>query len=89
MKLSDWRKQSGFTQKDVADAVGIDATMVSKYERELAKPTVFHLAIIQKITNNIVTVEDFLYGDEKAEVDKIDNKAPEASVYSDPCEASE
>ena len=50
------------TQKQVADAVGIDHTMVSKYERKLAKPTLHHLAIIHKLTNRQVTVEDFLYG---------------------------
>ncbi len=84
MKLSVWRATNNYTQKDVAKVVGVDSTMVSKYERGLAKPTIFHLAIIHRLTNKQVTVEDFLYGDETSKVNSVNYKSPKNTLYSGP-----
>ena len=81
MKLSCWRRHNKMTQKQVADAVGVDHTMVSKYERKLAKPTLDHLAIIHKLTNRQVTVEDFLYGTDGGDREAVgDHMASENTV---------
>jgi len=87
MKLSSWRKDNSITQKQVAAVIGVDTTMISKYERALAKPTLYHLALIHKLTNNQVTVEDFLYADEKAAVAENNCRPSENPVSSGTCSA--
>ena len=82
MKLSSWRKDNSVTQKQVAAVIGVDYTMISKYERRLAKPTLYHLALIHKLTNKQVTVEDFLYEDERIAVASNNCQSPKSSLPS-------
>lgn len=84
MDLRSWRRLNGFTQKQVAAVIGVDSTMISQYERKLAKPTLFHLAIIHTLTDRQVTVEDFLYGDEGSKVRSVDYPSSKNSIQSYP-----
>lgn len=72
LKLKEVRESKGFTQKELAEKIGIDFQSISRYERNLSNPTMeraMQIATVLECTlNDLVDIErymkdyhDFLY----------------------------
>lgn len=68
--LKQLREQRGLTQNDLAEAIGMHATHLSKYERNLASPSV---EVVKKLSEALdVSADLLIYGDAKQKAkDKI------------------
>lgn len=61
--LKQLRELKQLTQNELADLIGIHATHLSKYERNLASPSV---EVVKKLTEALdVTADQLIYGDAK------------------------
>ena len=69
-RLKDLRKQSGLTQVDVAEKLGISQPAYASWERGAKKPTQENLVKIAQILNVSV---DYLVGNLKEKSDELDN----------------
>lgn len=63
------RIESGYTQKDIADMLGVTDKAVSKWENGIAKPTTNNIKLLSTIYN--VSVEELLNGKDAIENKKI------------------
>lgn len=59
-RLARARAASGMTQRELAEAVGITWSQISRYEASKARP---RLAILMKLAENLGTTPEFLAGD--------------------------
>lgn len=75
-KLNSMRKNSGFTQEEVAVRLGISPQAVSKWENDLSCPDIMLLPEIAKLygksVDELLGTDDFNEADAKESV--IDNK---------------
>jgi len=61
--LKSIRETKGFTQNELAEAVSIHVVQLSKYERNLASPSV---EVVKRISEALeVTADELIYGDAK------------------------
>lgn len=60
MKIAEWRKIRGLSQAELSNRSGIDSNMISRYERNIAVPT---LETISRLALGLeVTVDELLNG---------------------------
>lgn len=69
-RLKKLRKDSGFTQVDVAEKLGISQPAYASWERGVKKPTQENLVKIAQILNVSV---DYLVGNSQETLDELDN----------------
>ena len=69
-RLKDLRKQTGLTQVDVAEKLGISQPAYASWERGVKKPTQDNLVKIPQILNVSV---DYLVGNSEENLDELDN----------------
>lgn len=60
MKLREFRNKHKKSQQEIADAIEVDVTTISKYESGDIKPSLSTMYLIQKYTNGAVLLEDFM-----------------------------
>lgn len=60
MHLSDYMAQKGLKDEDVAAAIGKNRVSVSRYRRNLIRPSWRAIERIKEFTKNEVTAEDWL-----------------------------
>lgn len=61
--LKEIREEKGFTQSDLANLVEIHVVQLSKYERNLASPSV---EVVKRIAEALhITTDQLIYGDAK------------------------
>ncbi len=65
-RLTDARKKKGLSQNDVARELGTKAPVISRYERDEAKPSIEAAA---KLSNLLDVSLDFLVGNTDTELD--------------------
>ena len=64
--LSVWRKHKGLTQTQLSNKSGIDANMISHYEREVAIPS---LETIQRLALGLeISIEELLNGPNEGKI---------------------
>ncbi len=57
MKLKEIRKAKGYTQKELAEIVGVDTSSISKYEKGVAEPS---YVVLKKLANALgVSIDSF------------------------------
>lgn len=72
MSLKEFRKRSGLTQVEVAESLGVDSTMVSKWERGHNPISEQHIVRLSKLLNVPADdIREWVYGPEQTA------KAPE------------
>ena len=60
MKLKDWRKSKGITQRKLSEMLRVHENSIVRYEAEKARcPAIPVLREIMRITENKVTMMDF------------------------------
>lgn len=60
MKLKEWRKKEGLTQRELSKRLGVHENSVIRYEAENSRcPAIPVLREIMRITQNQVTMIDF------------------------------
>jgi len=69
-RLMELRKKKGYTQEELADALGISRQAVSKWERAEASPDTDNLIELAKLYN--VSLDDLLLSEE--DIDDLDEK---------------
>ena len=69
-RLKKLRKDSGFTQVDVAEKLGISQPAYASWERGIKKPTQENLVKIAQVLNVSV---DYLVGNSEEKSDELDN----------------
>lgn len=69
-RLKKLRKDSGFTQVDVAEKLGISQPAYASWERGIKKPTQENLVKIAQVLNVSV---DYLVGNSQETSDELDN----------------
>ena len=74
-KLQELRRQKGLTQEELARALYVSRTAVSKWESGRGYPNIDSLKAIAKLYS--VTIDDLLSGDELLTVAEADNKQKE------------
>lgn len=60
MRLKDYREKYNLSQLDISKVLGVDVTTISKYETRDIFPSLKIFKKIQEITDQEVTIEDFL-----------------------------
>lgn len=63
-RIAKLREQKGWSQEQLADAVGVDKTSVSHWENKIARPDIRNLAAVADALG--VTIEKLIDGEEKA-----------------------
>lgn len=48
-KIREYRERRGMTQKELAEALGVDQSAVSNWERGISEPTAFNIRRISDI----------------------------------------
>ncbi len=71
-KLQELRKQKGLTQEDVAEALYVSRTAVSKWESGRGYPSIDSLKAIARFYN--ITIDQLLSGEELLTIAEEDNK---------------
>lgn len=57
MKLKEIRKTKGYTQKELAEIVGVDTSSISKYEKGVAEPS---YVVLKKLASALgVSIDSF------------------------------
>lgn len=57
MKLKEIRKAKGYTQKELAEIVGVDTSSISKYEKGVAEPS---YVVLKKLASALgVSIDSF------------------------------
>ena len=74
-KLQELRKQKGLTQEELAEALFVSRTAVSKWESGRGYPNIESLKAISKFFR--VTVDELLSGEELLTIAEADTKAKE------------
>jgi len=69
-KLRDVRARLGLTQQQVADALGTDASSISRFERGIRDPSLLELLAYSRLTG--VGMEEFV--DDKMQLSKKSHK---------------
>lgn len=64
-RLYQYRKTSGLSQEELAEAIGVSRQAVSKWERAEASPDTDNLIELSKVYG--VTLDEMLYGDEDSD----------------------
>lgn len=77
-KLQELRKQKGFTQEELAQALYVSRTAISKWESGRGYPSIDSLKRIAKLFS--VTVDELLAGDELLAIAEEDNKERESRL---------
>lgn len=60
-RLSGWRKQRGWTQAQLADALGLNLTQIKRYETGASQPSLDALRTIALTLN--VSLDELVFGD--------------------------
>ena len=79
-KLQNLRKQKGFTQEELAEALYVSRTAISKWESGRGYPSIDSLKEIAKFFS--VTIDELLSGDEVLSIAEEDNKQKEKQLKS-------
>lgn len=66
-RLSTLRKLKGFSQAELADKIGVHTNIISRYERDLAKPS---MELAAKISEVLEVSLDYLVGKVDKQLDK-------------------
>lgn len=61
MRIKEARKKNNMTQKELADAIGVDFTVISKYEKGTVTPPAKRLEAISKVLGESI---DYLVSDD-------------------------
>ena len=69
-KLYELRKQSGISQEELADKIGVSRQAVSKWERAEASPDTDNLILLAKIYN--VSLDDIISEEDVKEAEKVE-----------------
>ena len=69
-KLYELRKQSGISQEELADKIGVSRQAVSKWERAEASPDTDNLILLAKIYN--VSLDDIISEEDITEAEKVE-----------------
>ncbi len=77
-KLQELRKRKGLTQEELAEALFVSRTAVSKWESGRGYPGIDSLKAISKYFS--VSIDELLSGDEILEIAENDNKTKESTV---------
>ena len=76
-KLYELRKQSGISQEELADKIGVSRQAVSKWERAEASPDTDNLILLAKIYNvsldDIISEEDITEAQKEEKVEVVDS----------------
>ena len=78
-KLQELRKQKGLTQDDLAQALYVSRTAVSKWESGRGYPNIESLKAIAEFFK--ITVDELLSGDELLSLAEADTKQKEKHIY--------
>ena len=78
-KLQELRKQKGFTQEELAEALFVSRTAISKWESGRGYPNIDSLKAIAKLFS--VTIDDLLSNDELLTIAEEDNKEKEKQMH--------
>lgn len=62
MNLRKWRQKNGVTQEMAAEALQVDQSMLSRWERGVTFPSKANLQKVAELTGGKVTALDFLKG---------------------------
>ena len=76
-KLQELRKQKGLTQEELAEALYVSRTAISKWESGRGYPNIDSLKEIAKLFS--VTIDDLLSGNELLSLAEVDNKQKQNS----------
>lgn len=68
MNLKEIRKEKGFTQKDLADAIGVDISSISKYETGVSFPS---MEVTRKLADVLGVSADRIIGREMTDDDEV------------------
>ena len=79
-KLQNLRKQKGFTQEELAEALYVSRTAISKWESGRGYPSIDSLKEIAKFFS--VTIDELLSSDEVLSIAEEDNKQKEKQLKS-------
>jgi transcriptional regulator with XRE-family HTH domain len=60
MTLLEWRRKQKLSQESVALSIGVDQSLLSKWERGLITPTLHHAQSIISATQGKVTLADLV-----------------------------
>jgi transcriptional regulator with XRE-family HTH domain len=71
-RLTDLRKQRGWTQEEVAKRLNVSAQAVSKWEKDVSLPDI---ALLSKIAELFETTTDFLLGHARQQVVDVANQS--------------
>ena len=77
-KLQELRKQKGLTQEEVAEALYVSRTAISKWETGRGYPSIDSLKSIAKLFS--VTIDELLSGDELLTIAEEDGKQKEKGI---------
>jgi transcriptional regulator with XRE-family HTH domain len=77
-KLQELRKQKGLTQEELAQALFVSRTAISKWESGRGYPSIESLKAIARFFS--VTIDDLLSGDEVLSIAEEDNRMQEQHV---------
>ena len=75
-KLQDLRKQKGLTQEELAEALFVSRTAISKWESGRGYPNIDSLEATAKFFG--VTIDELLSGDELLTIAEVDNRQKES-----------
>jgi len=75
LNIAQYRKQTGITQAELAEKVGVSIGMISKYESGKARPSLGRALAISTATNGAVTPGDFVTEVEKGVEHAIEGEA--------------
>jgi len=59
MKLADWRKERGLSQRDVGDAIGVNQSHIARFESGKLIPNRWQMPALFALTNGMVAPNDF------------------------------
>ena len=81
-KLQELRKRKGLTQEELAEALFVSRTAISKWESGKGYPNIDSLKALAKFFG--VTVDELLSGDELLTIAEEDHKQKQSSLRSVP-----
>ena len=66
MTLSEYMKQEGLRDAELAELCGRDRTRINRIRRGIAKPSLELLVRLERVTQGQVTAADFFFANELA-----------------------